>query len=85
MRVTENAADPLRVAAHVTSVLSQLGVLYSIRGSLAPSGQLAATTSPSASHAGSAIVAASAGDCTPFRKKSCDEQMLFRRRDGERS
>ena len=28
--VTDNAADPLRVAAHVTSVLSQLGVLYSI-------------------------------------------------------
>ena len=35
--MTDIAADPLRVAAHVTSVLSQLGVLYSIGGSMASS------------------------------------------------
>jgi hypothetical protein len=35
--VTHDVADPLRIAAHVTSVLSQLGVRYSIGGSLASS------------------------------------------------
>ena len=35
--VADNAADPLHVAAYVTSVLAQLGVRYSIGGSVASS------------------------------------------------